>query len=97
LVLAEDFLKAMNLIASHLAHRIGVPSRHISEIAKGRRDINAETALRLGKFYGMEPQFWMNLQTHYDLEIATDKLADALGREVAVLRVTRASPRGGRL
>ena len=59
--------------------------RRINEIVQGKRGITADTALRLAKFFGMEAQFWMNLQSHYDLEVAKDAIAGKLDREVEVL------------
>ena len=85
-VLAEDFLKGKDLSQYRLAKSIGVPPRRINEIVQGKRAITADTALRLGKFFGMEAQFWMNLQSHYDLEVAKDAIAGKLDREVEVLR-----------
>jgi len=67
-ILLEDFLKPMQLSQYYLAQAIGVPPRRINEIVHGKRGITADTALRLGRFFGMEAQFWMNLQTRYDLE-----------------------------
>jgi len=84
-VLAEDFLKAMDISQYRLAKGIGVPPRRINEIVQGKRAITADTALRLGKFFGMEAQFWMNLQSHYDLEVAKDAISGKLDREVEVL------------
>jgi addiction module HigA family antidote len=84
-VLAEDFLKAMAITQYRLAKGISVPPRRINEIVQGKRGVTADTALRLGKFFGMEAQFWMNLQSHYDLEVAKDALASKLEREVEVL------------
>jgi len=84
-VLAEDFLKEMEISQYRLAKGIGVPPRRINEIVQGKRSITADTALRLGKFFGMEAQFWMNLQSHYDLEVAKDAIAGKLDREVEVL------------
>ena len=66
-VLAEDFLKGMEISQYRLAKGIGVPPRRINEIVQGKRSITADTALRLGKFFGMEAQFWMNLQLACDL------------------------------
>ena len=86
MVLAEAFLKAMEISQYRLAKGIGVPPRRINEIVQGKRAITADTALRLGKFFGMEAQFWMNLQSHYDLEVAKDAIAGKLDREVEVLR-----------
>jgi addiction module HigA family antidote len=58
----------MGLTEYRLAKDIFVPPRRINEIVKGLRAISADTALRFGKYFGMDPQFWLNLQTHYDLE-----------------------------
>ncbi|MBI1943683.1 MAG: HigA family addiction module antidote protein [Betaproteobacteria bacterium] len=85
-VLAEDFLKGLEITQYRLAKGIGVPPRRINEIVQGKRSITADTALRLGKFFGMEAQFWMNLQSHYDLEIAKDQIAGKLDREVEVMK-----------
>lgn len=85
-VLAQDFLKGMEISQYRLAKGIGVPPRRINEIVQGKRSITADTALRLGKFFSMEAQFWMNLQSHYDLEIAKDAIAGKLDREVEVLK-----------
>jgi len=79
-------LKGMEISQYRLAKGIGVPPRRINEIVHGKRAITADTALRLGKFFGMEAQFWMNLQSHYDLEIAKDAIAGKLDREVEVLK-----------
>jgi addiction module HigA family antidote len=85
-VLAEDFLKGMEISQYRLAKGIGVPARRINEIVHGKRSITADIALRLGKFFSMDAQFWMNLQSHYDLEIAKDAIAGKLEREVEVLK-----------
>ena len=61
---------------------MGVPARRINEIVLGKRAITADTALRLGRFFGMSPQFWLGLQMDYDLDVAEDKLADRIEREV---------------
>jgi len=85
-VLAEDFLKGLEISQYRLAKGLGVPPRRINEIVHGKRAITADTALRLGKFFGMEAQFWMNLQSHYDLVLAKDAIAGKLDREVEVLK-----------
>ena len=85
-ILAEDFLKEMEISQYRLAKGIAVPPRRINEIVQGKRSITADTALRLGKFFGMEAQFWMNLQSHYDLEVAKDAIAGKLDREVEVVK-----------
>lgn len=83
-ILLEDFLKPMELSQYAVAQAIAVPPRRINEIVHGKRGITADTALRLGRFFGMEAQFWMNLQTRYDLEVAQEELSDRLNEEVQV-------------
>jgi len=83
-ILFEEFLKPMQISQYKLAKDIGVPARRINEIVQGKRAITANTALRLGRYFGMSPQFWINLQTHYDLEVESEKLAGRLEREVRV-------------
>ena len=80
-VLAEDFLKGMEVSQDRLARGIGVLPRRIREIVNGKRGVTAGTALRLGKFFGMEAQYWMNLQLHYDLEVAKEAIAGKLDRK----------------
>lgn len=81
-VLLEEFLKPMELSQNRLALDIRVPARRINEIVHGKRRITADTALRLARYFGTSPQFWMGLQMDYDLDIATDELADRLDKEV---------------
>lgn len=81
-VLLEEFLIPMGISQYRLAKDISVPQRRISEIAHGNRAITADTALRLGRFFGMEAQFWLNLQARYDLLKAEDELAKRLNKEV---------------
>ena len=81
-ILLEDFLKPLNITQYALAKAISVPARRINEIVHGKRGITADTALRLGKYFGVAPQSWMNLQTHYDLEIADQALGERLEQEV---------------
>ena len=84
-ILAEEFLKPMAVSQYRLARDIGVPPRRINDIVKGRRAITADTALRLGRFFRMSPQFWLNLQTHWDLERELARLGSRLEQEVKVL------------
>jgi antitoxin HigA-1 len=84
-ILDEDFLKPRAITQYRLAKDIGVPPRRINEIVKGQRAITADTALRLGRYFGMDPQFWLNRQSHYDLEQVQDRLAGRLDKEVKVL------------
>lgn len=81
-ILLEDFLKPLNITQYALAKAISVPARRINEIVHGKRGITADTALRLGKYFGVAPQSWMNLQTHYDLEVADQALGERLEQEV---------------
>ena len=81
-VLFEKFLKPMNLSQNRLALDIGVPPRRINEIVLGKRSITADTALRLGRYFQMSPQFWLGLQMDYDLDVTADALASRLNREV---------------
>lgn len=83
-VLLTEFLEPMALSQYALAKAIGVPARRINEIVLGKRAITPDTALRLSRYFGLYERFWLNLQTHYDLEIAKDRLADRLEQEVRV-------------
>jgi addiction module HigA family antidote len=82
----EDFLKPLGLTQYRLAKSLTVPARRINEIVHGERAITADTALRLGRFFGVSEQFWLNLQTHYDLETERDRLKGRLAKEVSVWR-----------
>jgi len=84
-ILDEEFLKPMAITQYRLAKDIGVPPRRINEIVKGQRAITADTALRLGRYFRMSPEFWLNLQSHFDLEQQQERLADRLIKEVKVL------------
>lgn len=81
-VLLEEFLKPMSLSQNRLALDIGVPPRRINNIVLGKRSITADTALRLGRYFQMSPQFWLGLQMDYDLDVTADALASRLNREV---------------
>jgi addiction module HigA family antidote len=83
-VLLEEFLKPMGLSQNRLALDIRVPARRINEIVLGKRRITADTALRLARYFGTSPQFWLGLQMDYDLDVTADALADRLEREVKV-------------
>jgi len=85
-ILLEEFLNPMGISQNRLALDIGVPARRINEIVLGKRRVTADTALRLGKYFGMSPQFWLGLQMDYDLDIAEDKLERRLDREVRVYK-----------
>jgi addiction module HigA family antidote len=77
-----EFLDEMGISQYRLAHDISVPPRRINEIVKGKRAVTADTALRLGRYFDMSAQFWMNLQDRYELEVAERTLGDRLDQEV---------------
>ncbi len=81
-VLLEEFLKPMELSQSRLALDISVHPRRINEIVLGKRSITADTALRLARYFGNSPQFWLGLQADYDLDVAEDRLGDRLDKEI---------------
>ena len=81
-ILMEEFLKPIGISQYRLAKDISVPPRRINEIVHGRRSVTADMALRFGHFFGMSPQFWLNLQTRYDLEVTEDSLGNRLEKEV---------------
>jgi addiction module HigA family antidote len=81
-ILMEEFLTPMGISQYRLAHDISVPPRRINEIVHGTRGVTADTALRLGRYFGISPQFWLNLQGHFDLEQEQDRLGDRLEQEV---------------
>lgn len=81
-ILLEEFLKPMGISQYRLAESIRVPARRINEIVLEKRGITADTALRLSRFFGNSAQFWMNLQTRYELESARESSASSIDREV---------------
>ena len=81
-VLLEEFLKPMGISQNRLALDIGVPARRINEIVLEKRRISADTALRLGRYFGMSPQFWLGIQMDYDLDREEDHLGERLEHEV---------------
>lgn len=84
-VLMEDFIEGFGITQNKLAVSIGVPPRRINEIVHGKRSITADTALRLGRYFGVDPQFRLNLQTRYELEVA----GDLVGEQVAAITPLR--------
>lgn len=81
-VLLEEFLKLMGLSQNRVSLEISVHPRRINEIVLGKRRITADTALRLARYFGTSPQFWMGLQNDYDLDVAADTLGNRLDVEV---------------
>lgn len=80
-ILAEEFIRPMGVTNARLASDIDVPTSRISEITNGKRPITVDTAVRLGVYFNMEPRFWLNLQSEYDVRIAErDLLPEIKGR-----------------
>jgi addiction module HigA family antidote len=79
-ILQEDFLTPLDITPNALAEALDIPAERIEEIIHGRRAIDADSALRLAKFFGTDAQSWLNLQAHYDTEQARETLNDALER-----------------
>ena len=87
-ILLDEFLKPMGISQYRLAKDISVPPRRINETVHYTRSITADTAVRLGRFFGMSPQFWLNLQNRYDIELIEDQLEDRLEDEVHVFQAS---------
>jgi antitoxin HigA-1 len=83
-ILLEEFMKPMGITARQLAADIDVSPSRISELVNGARPVTADTAIRLGLFFGMEPRFWLNLQSEYDMRIATRNLTDKIAPRIRV-------------
>jgi len=81
-ILKEEFLEPMEMNQQQLAEGINVSVEYINHIIQGQQAITADMALRLSRYFSMSPQFWLNLQGHYDLEIAEDKLSNRLTKEI---------------
>lgn len=87
-VLLEDAMTPIGLSANRLASQLGIPASRVLEIIHGNRSITADTALRLARFFGMSAQFWMNLQSNYDLKIAEQKNGAEITRAIAPRELT---------
>ena len=83
-VLLEEFIKPIEISQNQLAKDINVPANRVSQIIHGKREITADTALRLGRYFGIEPEFWLNLQLRYNMKIAKNKLGAKIQQEVKV-------------
>jgi addiction module HigA family antidote len=86
-ILAEEFLAGYGLTQAALARALGISPNRIAEIVNNRRRITADTALRLGLFFGTSPEFWQNLQAHYDLKLARRALSPETAERIASQRV----------
>ena len=81
-VLLKEFLKPLNISQNQLGRDLGVSARRINEIVHGKRSVTADTALRLARYFGNSPQFWLGLQMDYDLDVETDRLSRRIEKEV---------------
>jgi addiction module HigA family antidote len=83
-ILYEEFMDPLGLSQSQLGRDLGVSPRRINEIVHGKRAVTADTALRLGRYFGMSAEFWLGLQLDYDLDIAKDKMQKTLAKQVKI-------------
>lgn len=90
-ILSEDLMKPLGLSQHKLAEELGVDPGRISQIVAGRRGITADTALRLARYFGTTPEFWMNLQARYYLEVAKDKMAAEIEKRIQPRRIVEAT------
>jgi antitoxin HigA-1 len=81
-ILKGEFLEPLELSVNAVSRAIKVPRTRLNDIVRGRRGITVDTAMRLARYFGTSPQFWMNLQSHYDLEVAEEAFGERLGREI---------------
>jgi addiction module HigA family antidote len=86
-ILNEEFLRPMKITQYRLAKDLSIPPRRINEIVKGERAITADTALRLARYFRMSAEFWLNLQSHYDLEQAERRIGAKLAKEIKPLAI----------
>jgi antitoxin HigA-1 len=85
-ILREDFMEPLDISINQLARDLSVPPNRISEIVNGKRAITADTALRLQRYFGLEAQFWLNLQTEYDLRMMKRKIWPDIKRRIVPVR-----------
>jgi addiction module HigA family antidote len=81
-ILKGDFLDPLGMSVNALSRSIKVPRARLNDIVLGRRGVSADTAMRLARYFGISEQFWMNLQTHYELEVAKEANGERLDREI---------------
>ncbi len=82
-ILREEFMTPLGLSQNRLGRDLGVSPRRINEIVHGKRSVTADTALRLSRYFGTSAEFWLGLQTDYDLDVARDELEEKIAREVS--------------
>ena len=90
-ILREDFMEPLDISMNQLARDLSVPPNRISYIVNGKRAITADTALRLQRYFGVEAQFWMNLQTEYDLRMIKRKIWFDIERRIIPVKTTEQS------
>ncbi len=81
-ILLEEFLEPMGISQTQLARDIKVPPNRINQIINGKREISTDTALRLGRYFGIEPEFWLNLQMRYNMKVVKEKTGKQIEKEV---------------
>jgi addiction module HigA family antidote len=81
-ILREEFLSPLGMSANQLALALRVPATRVNDVVNEKRGITADTALRLSRYFGTTPRFWMNMQASWELEVAEDRLGDAVNRQV---------------
>ncbi|MBG7618891.1 HigA family addiction module antidote protein [Herbaspirillum sp. AP02] len=89
-ILLEEFIKPMGMTAARVAADIDVPVSRISEIVRGKRPVTVDTAVRLGIYFRMDPKFWLNLQTEYDVRIAQRELLPIIKARIRPMMVSGA-------
>lgn len=87
-ILREDFMEPLSISINRLARDLSVPPNRISEIVNGKRSISADTALRLQRYFGVEAQFWLNLQTEYDLRMMKRKIWTDIEQRIIPIKTT---------
>ena len=87
-VLREEFMEPLDISINQLARDLSVPPNRISEIVNGKRSISADTALRLQRYFGVEAQFWLNLQTEYDLRMVKRKIWTDIERRIIPVKAS---------
>jgi len=86
-ILCEEFLKPLGISQKRLGRDLGVSPRRINEIVHAKRNVTADTALRFARYFGNSPEFWLGLRMDYDLDVAEERLAGRIRREVRQLAI----------
>jgi len=88
-ILREDFMQPLGISINQLSRDLSVPPNRISEIVKGKRSITVDTALRLQRYFGIEAQFWLNLQTEFDLRMIKRKIWSDIERRIIPVKTIK--------